>query len=262
MDLRPAFPLPIRTASPLRALSLALAGVAALVGHASARAGDVCTASSPRLAAPVVELYTSEGCNSCPPADRWLSRLKDDPSVVALAFHVDYWDRLGWRDRFASPAFTARQSAQQATNGARFSYTPQVVVDGRDRTDWSRASVASGARPAAAVDVALAQRGDRFVATVTPLANAPQRLAAYWAVTEQGHVSAVKAGENQGATLHHDFVVRDYEPVAPWSARGGSSETLIFKPQAAADAAHPRSVNLVVVDAATGRPVQAVKVGC
>ena len=85
----------------------------------------------------MVELYTSEGCNSCPPADRWLSTLKADPAVVALAFHVDYWDRLGWKDRFASAAFTARQAAQQATNGARFSYTPQVVVDGRDRNDWS-----------------------------------------------------------------------------------------------------------------------------
>jgi hypothetical protein len=241
--------------------SLALAGIAALFGQASARASDACTATSPRLAAPVVELYTSEGCNSCPPADRWLSKLKDDPSIVALAFHVDYWDRLGWKDRFASPAFTARQATEQATNGARFSYTPQVVVDGRDRTDWPRASVASS-RPTAPVEVSLAQRGDRYVATVTPAANTPGRLAAYWAVTEQGHVTAVKAGENEGATLHHDFVVRDYAPVGAWAASGGASETLTFKPATAADAAHPRTVNLVVLDAASGRPVQAVKVGC
>ncbi|HEY2561627.1 MAG TPA: DUF1223 domain-containing protein [Caldimonas sp.] len=261
MKSRPALSARRGGSAPGRALSLALAGVAALFGQASARAGDVCSATSPHLAAPVVELYTSEGCNSCPPADRWLSKLKEDPSVVALAFHVDYWDRLGWKDRFASPAFTARQATQQTTNGARFSYTPQVVVDGRDRTDWSRASVSSS-RPAAPVEVSLAQRGDRFVATVTAAANAPGRLAAYWAVTEQGHVTAVKAGENEGATLHHDFVVRDYAPVAAWAARDGASETLTFKPATAADAAHPRSVNLVVVDAATGRPVQAVKVGC
>ena len=74
----------------------------------------------------MVELYTSEGCSSCPPADRWLSALKDGPPVVALAFHVDYWDRLGWKDRNASPAYTRRQAAQQRFNGARFSYTPQV----------------------------------------------------------------------------------------------------------------------------------------
>ncbi len=66
--------------------------------------------------------------------------------------------------------------------------------------------------------------GDRFVATVTPAAGAPQRLAAYWAVTEQGHVTAVKAGENDGVTLHHDFVVRDYEPVAAWAARSGARD--------------------------------------
>ena len=262
MSMRSAFSPRAAVPVPRRALSLALAGVAAFFGQAPARAADVCSATSTRLVAPVVELYTSEGCNSCPPADRWLSKLKADPSVVALAFHVDYWDRLGWKDRFASPAFTARQAMQQQSNGARFSYTPQVVVDGRDRTDWSRASVPAASRPAAPVGVALAQRGDRFVATVTPAGGAPQRLAAYWAVTEQGHATAVKAGENEGVTLHHDFVVRDYEPVAAWAARSGAGETLSFKPAKAADPAHPRSVNLVVVDAATGRPVQAVKVGC
>jgi hypothetical protein len=258
-----------RSSSPLsaagrasgRALSLAVAGLTA-IGFGSARAGDACMAASPRAIAPVVELYTSEGCNSCPPADRWLSQLKADPAVVALAFHVDYWDRLGWKDRFASAAFTQRQATQQASNGARFSYTPQVVVDGRDRTDWSSAAPAAGSRPAAPVEVTLTHEGDRFVATVMPTANAPKRLAAYWAVTEQGHVSAVKAGENQGVTLHHDFVVRDYETVHEWASRSGTAETLRFKPTTPADAAHPRSVNLVVIDAANGRPVQALKLGC
>ena len=259
---RPVFSLRAGGDPPRRALSFALAGIAAVVGHGNARAVEACTAASARQVAPVVELYTSEGCNSCPPADRWLSKLKADPAVVALAFHVDYWDRLGWKDRFASAAFTARQASQQASNGARFSYTPQVVVDGRDRTDWSRATVSTPDRPQAAVDVAVSHQGDRFVATVTPAAGAPQRLAAYWAVTEQGHVTAVKAGENEGVTLHHDFVVRDYEPVAAWAAKGGAATTFSFRPASAADAAHPRSVNLVVVDAATGRPVQAVKVAC
>ncbi len=246
---------------PRFALSLAATGLAVL-GHATARAGDVCTTASSRVIAPVVELYTSEGCNSCPPADRWLSKLKSDPAVVALAFHVDYWDRLGWKDRFASATFTDRQARQTATNGARFSYTPQVVVDGRDRTDWPSVALQSSPRASAPVDVTLSHEGDRFVATVVPQAGAPKRLAAYWAVTEQGHVSAVKAGENEGVTLHHDFVVRDYEPVAAWSATSGATETLRFKPATPTDAAHPRSVNLVVIDAASGRPVQAVKVGC
>ena len=250
-----------RGAAPARALPLAVAALA-VFGQGLARADDACTATSARATAPVVELYTSEGCSSCPPADRWLSRLKADPAVVALAFHVDYWDRLGWKDRFASAAFTQRQAAQQATNGARFSYTPQVVVDGRDRADWSATTLASGSRPASPVEVTLALEGGRFVATVVPGTNAPKRLAAYWAVTEQGHVSAVRAGENQGATLHHDFVVRDYEPVREWSARNGAAETLRFMPATPSDAAHPRFVNLVVVDAASGKPVQALKIGC
>ena len=152
---RPLTPLRLGRGAPRRALSLALAGLAALLGQATARAAESCTAASTRVVAPVIELYTSEGCNSCPPADRWLSKLKADPTVVALAFHVDYWDRLGWKDRFASAAFTARQARQQASNGARFSYTPQVVVDGRDRTDWSRATVPGAARPPALVDIAL-----------------------------------------------------------------------------------------------------------
>jgi hypothetical protein len=245
-----------------RTIALATAAVAALLGAAPARAADVCSAASPRVVVPVVELYTSEGCNSCPPADRWLSTLRDDPAVVALAFHVDYWDRLGWKDRFARAAFTARQAAEQATNGARFSYTPQVVVDGRDRSDWQRARVLADSRPASTVDIALVQQGDRFVATVTPGAGSPRRLAAYWAVTEQGHSTAVRAGENHGATLRHDFVVRDYEPVAAWAAEPGAAAKFAFRPTTSADGSHPRSVNLVVVDAATGRPVQAVKVGC
>ena len=105
-----------------------------------------------------------------------------------------------------------------------------MVVDGRDRTDWAAAAPGAGSRPAAPVEVTLARDGDRFIASVVPGANAPKRLAGYWAVTEQGHVSAVKAGENQGATLHHDFVVRDYEPVREWTARSGAAETLRFKP--------------------------------
>jgi hypothetical protein len=86
--------------------------------------------------------------------------------------------------------------------------------------------------------------------------------AAYWAVTEQGHVTAVKAGENQGVTLRHDFVVREYQPVAAWTAAAGAPTALQFTPAGAADPAHPRQVNLVVVDATTGRPVQALKLGC
>ncbi len=255
------FALDLRAARRTPALALVIASLAAFAQTPS-RAADACMARSTRGIAPVVELYTSEGCNSCPPADQWLSKLKSDPNVVALAFHVDYWDRLGWKDRFASAIFTERQVAQQASNGARFSYTPQVVVDGQDRKDWWSLPTPITARPAAPVEVVLTRDGDRVTASVAASARSPKRLAAYWAVTEQGHVTAVKAGENEGVTLHHDFVVRDYKTVPAWSASADTAQTIVFTPATPSDAAHPRQVNLVVLDADTGRPVQAVKIGC
>lgn len=233
----------------------------ALLGLARASPAPTCSAHSGAVAPAVIELYTSEGCSSCPPADRWLSRLQADAGVVALAFHVDYWDRLGWKDRFASPVYTQRQAEQQRVSGARFSYTPQVIVDGVDRPDWPRASIAAAVRPAP-VDVRLSRDGNHVTAVVAALKGTPTRLAAYWAVTEQNHVSDVKAGENDGATLTHDAVVRDYRPVAPWAAApGGPAVTLRFDP-GAADPAHPRQINLVIIDVAGGRPVQAAKLGC
>jgi len=232
------------------ALALALLAASA----AAPAATNSCRASSGKLRMTVVELYTSEGCSSCPPADHWLSGLKGRDDVLAQAFHVDYWDRLGWKDRFASPAYTERQTQRRAVGGARFIYTPQIVVDGVDRGELP------SRRASAVVDLEMQRESDAYGATVTPSAASPARLAAYWSVTENGHSSAVKAGENEGATLHHDFVVRDYLPVAPWAA--GAPQRLRFSPRSAADPAHPRTIDLVVFDPATGRPLQALRLGC
>jgi len=221
-------------------------------------AAPACTARSGPTAAPLVELYTSEGCSSCPPADRWLSALERRPDVVALAFHVDYWDSLGWKDRFASPAHTQRQAQQRAVNGARFSYTPQVVIDGRDRKDWPRLSV-DGARPPASVTITLSRDGERVTAEVVPGAAAPPELAGFWAVTESGHRTGVKAGENDGATLVHDFVVRDYQPLPAWAAMPGVPQRLV---RASPPGTPSRKLNFVVVDAANGRPLQALALVC
>jgi hypothetical protein len=249
----------------IKSVAICIASLASALTAPSILAAQACSVHSAASVTPVIELYTSEGCNSCPPADKWLSKLKAEPSIVALAFHVDYWDRLGWKDRFSSPAYTQRQAQQQVPSGARFSYTPQVIVDGADRPDWPgvNSSIASKQRPAAHVDVQLARDGNHFSATVAPAADAPARLAAYWAVTEQGYISAVKAGENQGVTLNHDYVVREYLPVAAWNAKADApAATLRFEPSAATDPGHAREVNLVIVNADSGRPVQAVKLGC
>ena len=245
---------------------IATALLSATALSAAADAPARCSVRSQAAArTPVIELYTSEGCNSCPPADRWLSRLTtNSPDAVMLAFHVDYWDRLGWKDRFASPAYTQRQQQTHATSGARFSYTPQVIVDGQDRPDWSHWALPSSAlsdRTAPSVDIVLTREGERYAATVTPRSEAPARLAAYWAWTEDGHSSAVKAGENEGVTLHHDRVVRDYRSVAPWRSDRGAT-LLHYESAPPRDAAHPPALNLVVLDADSGLPVQAVRLGC
>lgn len=233
-------------------LILATLSGAALACVAQA-APTACGASSGETRATVIELYTSEGCSSCPPADQWLASLKGTPGVVRLAFHVDYWDRLGWKDRFADPAYTQRQNEVSARSGARFVYTPQVLVDGAEVRRWP-ALPPRDTRPAG-VTIQLTRDGDAYVAQLVRGPGAPQRLAAYWAVTQDGLVSEVKAGENHGATLHHDAVVRDYLAV-PTVGRA----PLRFEPRPAQGKASDRHVLIVVTDADSGKPVQAA--GC
>jgi hypothetical protein len=235
---------------------LVIAWAAATVAPAAGT--ESCRAASGTLPAVLVELYTSEGCNSCPPADRWLSSLKPGAEVVAAAFHVDYWDSLGWRDRFADPQYSARQLAQQVRSGSRFVYTPQVLVDGRN----SRAGVALPHPTATSrVRVDLQRDSDNRVGVrVLALVGAPQRLALWWALLEDDHVSAVRAGENQGVTLHHDHVVRRYRELPAWPAATPQSFSL-EAPRLGEDGHHTR-ILVVVIDAADGAPLQALQLGC
>ena len=242
------------TRSKPTAASAALSA-ALLTFAAAAQAGGACEARSGDRAPILVELYTSEGCNSCPPADKWLSTLKARDDVVALAFHVDYWDRLGWKDRFARAEFTQRQATSQRTSGARFSYTPQVLADGKD---WRRWPELPAARPAE-VELRLQRTGNEVSAVLTPRANAPARLAGYWALVEDGHRSDVRAGENAGVTLHHDDVVTRLQALAAWS---GTAQARFDLPTDPPPAGVSRRVVLVVTDEAGGRPLQALSLGC
>lgn len=185
-----------------------------MVSTGHALASSACTATSGRDTLPLVELYTSEGCESCPPADRWLSATfpVDGTAASVLAFHVDYWDRLGWKDRFASPQYTSRQYASMRASGATFVYTPQVLVQGRDTDAARRAATLDSARTRVAratisMDATSPSGVLRVRATVAD--TALRRNAQVWvAYTDSGLVSDVKAGENRGAQLHHDHVVR------------------------------------------------------
>ena len=200
----------------------------------------------------VIELYTSEGCSSCPPADRWLSTLKGRDDLLPLAFHVGYWDRLGWADRFAMREGTERQYMLARALGATNVYTPQVVAQGRDWRRWPALPV--NAATAAPMTLKLSREGERAVAEI---GAAEGRWSGYWALLEDGHRSRVASGENRGETLAHDHVVRLYRPVGEWS---GAQRFELALPQV--DAAHPRRIVFVITGAADLRPVQALSLGC
>ncbi|WP_296919674.1 thioredoxin family protein [Polaromonas sp.] len=222
-----------------------------------------CIASSGSLVTPVLELYTSEGCSSCPPADQWVSGFKGK-DVVVQAFHVGYWDHIGWVDRFASPAHTSRQREIAAQNRLRNIYTPQVVVNGRDWPQWGNAqSRITGSRSIATVHVSLKRLADdQFEATVTqaPATDAAQAWSAYWTVTEHGHSSKVKAGENAGEFLKHDFVVRQYTQAGVYKS-GSTPQKLAFR-SIAATPGHERQINLVVFEPQSGKTLQALSLSC
>jgi len=175
----------------------------------------------------VVELFSSEGCSSCPPADAVLSRLaRDQPvpgaEVIALELHVDYWNSLGWADPFSSPAFTARQRSYADAFGQRGVYTPQLVVDGAAELVGSndagaRSAIAAAAREAK-TRVQVTRNGDRVSISVTDPNDGTGTADVWLAVTEDGLSTAVPRGENAGATLAHAPVVRKLdrvEAVAP-----------------------------------------------
>ncbi len=160
----------------------------------------------------LLELYTSEGCSSCPLAERWLTSLKESlrlwKEIVPVAFHVDYWDRLGWRDRWASPEFSDRQRAYAALWGSPSIYTPAFVLDGKEWLDWPHSKdgprssgAGTGVLKVSSVDWA------HWQVSFAPAGHSGGRYEAHGALLASDLTSDVKAGENQGRRLNHDFVV-------------------------------------------------------
>ncbi len=155
----------------------------------------------------LLELFTSEGCSSCPPAEAWLSKLKDHPRLwqdfVPIAFHVDYWDRLGWRDPFASKQWTARQYEYSARWKSSSVYTPGFVLDGRE---WRNSSIpTAGADTAGVLTVSIAE--NEIVTANFASASSGHALELHVARLGFDLNINVKAGENSGRKLLHDFVV-------------------------------------------------------
>jgi len=184
----------------------------------------------------VVELFTSEGCSSCPPADVLLQRLTDDASgapIIALGEHVDYWDHQGWKDRFSSAALTARQQTYAARFNVESIYTPQMVVDGRSEFVGSDAAAARRAIDRAAAQahgvVRITLDADssgspakRLAATVDvselPAVSRGDRADVVAAITEDQLSSDVTRGENRGRVLKHTAVVRQLTTIGEMPA--------------------------------------------
>jgi hypothetical protein len=231
----------------LRLLLGAGAAGAGLV-HAPLRAAATCRSESPAGTVALVELFTSEGCSSCPPADRWLSRVSaGEPSRIApLSLHVRYWDYIGWKDPFALPAFGERQRWLTAASGGRTVYTPGVFLGAREWRGWDDPAALerrlaelqrrpAGARITIAVDGPADAPVLRVTATLAPAATA-SRPALYVALTQSGLRSAVGAGENRGETLRHDHVARQLDGPLALDAEGRAAYAAPLAASGGADA--------------------------
>jgi len=225
-----------------------------------------CTALSGPGTAALVELYTSEGCSSCPPADRWLSTLSSRPpsSVVPLALHVDYWDYIGWKDPYARREFSLRQRKFTQLQRMAFVYTPQVMLQGRDFRGWGSAAFEDAvarinAQPARAnlkLAILDADANGMQVEVGAELVQASAAADLYLAAYQNRLQSRVNAGENRGRLLTHDYVVLQWE--GPFALPGGrlvERRKLALLPGAAP--AHS-GVAAFVQDRRTGEVLQAL----
>jgi hypothetical protein len=193
-----------------------------LLGLTATAGAGQCVSESGKGTTALVELYTSEGCSSCPPADRWLSAIAQrhaPQSVVPLALHVDYWDYIGWKDPYARREFSLRQRKLSQLQKMALVYTPQVLLQGRDFRAWGSAAFGEAvarinAQPARAhlrleilstgKDALEAQASAELVA---PVDDAALYLAVYRSKLE----TEVSAGENRGRILRHDQVVLEWQ---------------------------------------------------
>jgi hypothetical protein len=213
----------------------------------------------------VVELFTSQGCSSCPPADKFLGELAERPDLLALSIHVDYWDYIGWKDPFASPDNTRRQRDYARTMKLRFVYTPQMVIQGASHATGSdRSSVLRRIKEAQAMPrlpVTVRHADGKIAITVAGAGQAPEKgtekeEAAVWlAAFDRRHETAIRRGENGGRTLAYHNVVRTMQHIGTWN---GAPLTLSA---ALADlGGHPDGCAVIVQSVATGRILGAAKI--
>jgi hypothetical protein len=179
----------------------------------------------------LLELYTSEGCSSCPPAESWLSKLTTDgrlwKEIVPVAFHVDYWDDLGWKDRFAKPEYTSRQRSYSAVWGISSVYTPGFVINGQEWKGWFSGNPLpnSDDRSAGTLEVRIRNGTAKIVYSGN---SVPKDIEAHIVPLAMDVSSDVRAGENRGRKLAHSFVALDLVSLKLSGANGQFSGELPF----------------------------------
>lgn len=179
----------------------------------------------------VVELFTSQGCSSCPPADTVLSQLVEKGDVVALAYHVDYWDYLGWRDTFAKPENTARQYDYMKAFKAQSVYTPQAVINGRKHVNGSSKEdidqaldELKGSNGGLSVDVTAIQRGSSLMIQADAANNGPREAEVVIVYFDPPTPIEIDRGENNGKTVTYWNAVTDVQVAGMWHGKSASFE--------------------------------------
>lgn len=242
-------------------------------GLADAAPATACQRSSPPHTVALVELFTSEGCSSCPPADRWLSTLAaryGSEQVVPLSLHVDYWDYIGWQDPFAQAQFSERQRQLAQRAASPLVYTPEVFVGLRELRGWHSAAgfeqrLREINRQPARADIRLAMKGGDSGALAveaqfrTPAAEDGRHgLQGVLVLYEDRLESSVRRGENRGATLRHDHVVRYWSP--PFPLRADATQQTVRRTLELGAGWNTTNLGLAafVHDARTGEVLQAI----
>ena len=172
----------------------------------------------------VVELYTSQGCSSCPPADEFLGKLAKRDDVIALSLHVDYWDYIGWKDIFASPQNTDRQHAYARAAGKRMVYTPQMVVAGQDLVVGTKPGevgrlIREHGKAPAKVGLRVERKGGKLLITADPLAKGLGDMVVQMVRFVDGRAVQIKRGENAGRKLAYHNVVTEWAVLKTWDGK-------------------------------------------
>lgn len=172
----------------------------------------------------VVELFTSQGCSSCPPADALLARLTERDDIIPLALHVDYWDYIGWKDKFADPAFTKRQKGYARAQGARTIYTPQMVVAGHSAVVGHKPmelaeQIMEAMDAPRRVVLDVSRQGDEIEVRVTALRPIEGEVFLHLVRYEPSETVSIRRGENAGHTFTYHNIVTEWETMATWNGR-------------------------------------------